>query len=65
MERVERFTALEAFPIDAFPDWARKYVDAQAHVLQVDRAVVALAVLGAVAISVQGKAGARGARAVG
>jgi len=44
------------FPMKALPPWCRQYVDALAHVLQVDAAMPALVVLGAVAIAIQGKA---------
>lgn len=46
----------EDFPMHILPGWAGDYVTSLAHVLQVEPCVPALAVLGAVATAVQGKA---------
>lgn len=50
------FTPRDDFPLASLPKWARDYVEALAHVLQVEPVVIALAVLGATALAVQGKA---------
>jgi hypothetical protein len=53
---IEPFTARDEFPVAALPKWARDYVIALSYVLQVEPVVVALSVLGATALAVQGKA---------
>lgn len=62
MQPVEPLTPRSRFPVGQLPRWVRDYVEAEAHVLQVDPVVVALSVLGATALVMQGKAeiGVRG-----
>ena len=53
---VEPLTPHKDFPVEGLPLWARDFVECLAHVLQIDRAVVAISVLGATALAVQGMA---------